>query len=257
MLRFETFERIKGLPYLGERVPLGVRIKSFSKCAAKTHANPGSRMRVVRIDLHDKHSGEADYAHQSKRRTDANSCDGPEIGHDFGNPSFPELPGDTVLIRRGLETPQNGPQRIHQIQECRGLMTDLVNEGGSDSAAHHPFAGDSNDGGRILATARKPRSGSADRGTVAAIQVANDWGRSVVTSGNRDCVCGCNIKSGEPYADFTLTALRHHGCKNIELREHSVESEAKKSEAALHLADRNPQRTACAKPLEKSIDHAS
>src|SRR5215471_13781335 len=99
-----------------------MRIESLACRGAQLYAHPRRWMRIVEIDPEHERPRQADDAHQTKCRGDADARNRPEIGDNLGNPTLPDSPKTAFCAGAALQPMQNRPQRGHQIQQCRGLM---------------------------------------------------------------------------------------------------------------------------------------
>ena len=114
--------------------------------------------------------------------------------------------------------PQRRAQRLHQGEQRRALMPDLVHERRRDAVADHPLAGHPDQGDRVLAAAGQPGPGPADRRARAAVQVADHRGSVEEAAGQPQRVGG-GMSSPRARHRSVLTALGDDLGEQVELRQ--------------------------------------
>ena len=185
-IRLQPIDRVVGLPEVGEPLPLRVRVDRIAHGAAGLDANPRHGMRVVDIEPEDKRAGQAHDTFQPDRRGNAEPRDRPEVGDDLGDPALPLLPGLALVRPFALQALQDRAQRVHQVEQGRALVANLVDQRRGDAAADHAFARDADDARRIAAAAGQAGARPADCSADAAIEVADDRGHLVVAARQRE-----------------------------------------------------------------------
>ena len=137
-------------------------------------------MRIVDVEAKHERLGQADHADQSQRRGDADAGHRPEVGDDFRDPAIPQVPPHVTGAGLAVQSFQDRPQRIDEIEQGRRLMPYFMHQGRGDAGADHALTRHPYDGNGILAAARQPRAGTPDGGADVTIEIANHRRRLVI-----------------------------------------------------------------------------